>query len=108
MPVYDSAIVKLTDDSWIPDNAAAVHEIAAKHGGRYLSRSGSITTVEGEPRDADMIALIEFPLLESAQAFYDDPEYAPYPRARIAGTVSGLYAIDYTDATGGTPCLAKR
>ncbi len=107
MSVYVIAIVKVTDDSWIPDYAGAVHDIAARHGGRYLSRSGNITTVEGKPLDANVIALIEFPSLDAAQAFYDDPDYAPYLKARIAGTVSGLYAIDDTDATGGIPYLPK-
>ena len=107
MTVYVIAIVKVTDDSWVPDYAANVHELAAKHGGKYLSRSANITTVEGDPLDATLIALIEFPSLEAAQAFYGDPEYAPYLQARIAGSVSGLYAIDDTDVAGAIPYLPK-
>ena len=41
----------------------------------------------------------------ASQAFADDPEYAPYAKARIAGTVSSLFVIDDTDATGGIPYL---
>ena len=48
MTVYLIADVTVTDDSWIPDYAASVHDIVHKHGGKYLSRSGSITTLEGE------------------------------------------------------------
>jgi len=107
MSVFVIAIVKVKDDSWIPEYATTVHEIVAKHGGKYLSRSGNITTVEGEPLNADVIALIQFPSLEAAQAFYDDPAYAPHLKARIAGSVSGLYAIDDTDATGGISYLPK-
>lgn len=107
MSVFVIATVKVKDDSWIPDYAATVHEIAARHGGKYLSRSANITTVEGEPLEADVIALIEFPSLDAAQAFYGDPEYAPHLKARIAGSVSGIYAIDDTDATGGIPYLPK-
>ncbi|KKK99001.1 hypothetical protein LCGC14_2637140, partial [marine sediment metagenome] len=66
--VYVIAIVKVTDDSWVPDYAANVHELAARHGGKYLSRSANITTIEGDPLDATLIALIEFPSLEAAQA----------------------------------------
>ncbi len=107
MTVYVIATVKVTDDSWLPDYAANVHNIAAKHGGKYLSRSANVTTIEGEALDVNVIALIEFPSLEAAQAFYGDPEYAPYLQARIAGTVSALHAIDDTDATGAIPYLPK-
>ena len=47
MPVYLIANVKVTDDTWVPDYAAAVHDIAARHGGRYLSRSGNIRIHRG-------------------------------------------------------------
>ena len=49
MSVYLIADVKVTDDSWIPDYAANVHDIVRKHGGKYLSRSANITNIEGEP-----------------------------------------------------------
>ena len=45
MTVYLIAEVKVTDDAWVPDYAARVHEIAARHNGRYLSRSGNIETL---------------------------------------------------------------
>ena len=105
MAVYLIATVKVTDDSWIPDYAAKVHDIAATHGGKYLSRSANITQLEGEAPNADVVALIEFPSVTSAQAFADDPEYAPFATARQGGTVSSLFVVDDTDATGGIPYL---
>jgi len=42
MSVYLVADVKVTDDSWIPDYAANVHDIVHRHGGKYLSRSANI------------------------------------------------------------------
>ena len=47
MTVCVIADVKVTDESWLPDYAANVHEIVHKHDGKYLSRSANITTVEG-------------------------------------------------------------
>lgn len=105
MTVYLIAQVKVTDDAWIPDYAAKVHDLAAKHGGKYLSRSGSITALEGDAPDCDVVALITFPSLQDAQAFADDPEYAPFAKARQAGSDSRLFVIDDTDATGGIPYL---
>ena len=78
MPVYLIANVKVTDDAWIPGYAAVVHDIAKKHGGRYLSRSGNIHTIEGEAPDTTLIALIEFPDVASVEAFANDPDYRPH------------------------------
>lgn len=105
MAVYVLAHVKVNDDSWIPDYAANVHDIVHKHGGKYLSRSANITTIEGDPSGVTMIALIEFPTMEAVQAFGSDPAYAPYAQARIAGTNSTLEVIDDTDAAGTIPYL---
>ena len=66
MSVYLIADVKVTDESWIPDYAANVHDIVHKHGGKYLSRSANITNIEGEPLDTTLIALIEFPVTENS------------------------------------------
>lgn len=107
MSVYLIADVKVTDDSWIPDYAANVHDIVHKHGGKYLSRSANITNMEGEPLDTTLIALVEFPSLEAAQAFANDPEYASYGQARQDGSVSRFNIIDDTDVAGAIPYLGK-
>ena len=52
-----------------------------------------------------MIALIEFPSVEAAQAFVNDPEYAPYAQARQAGSDCNFYVIDDTDLAQGVPYL---
>lgn len=107
MTVYLIADVKVIDDAWIPDYAANVHDIVHKHGGKYLSRSGNITNMEGEALDTTLIALLEFPSLEAAQAFANDPAYAPYAKARQDGTVSRFNVIDDTDVAGTIPYLGK-
>jgi len=107
MSVYLIASVKVTDESWIPDYAANVHDIVHKHGGKYLSRSANITNIEGDPLDTTLIALLEFPSLEAAQAFANDPDYAPYGKARQEGSVSIFNVIDATDVAGTIPYLEK-
>jgi uncharacterized protein (DUF1330 family) len=81
MPVYVIADIKVTDDKWVADYAASVHDIVHRHGGRYLARSGNIKTLEGLPLDADLIALIEFPSSNAVDAFAADPQYAPFAAA---------------------------
>lgn len=100
------AQVKVNDDSWIPDYAANVHGIVHRHGGKYLSRSSDITTLEGPESRADLVAVIEFPTSESLHAFVNDPDYAPYAKARQQGTDSHFIVIDDTDVAGSIPYLA--
>ncbi|MCQ0970698.1 DUF1330 domain-containing protein [Paracoccus sp. TK19116] len=107
MTAYLIANVKVTDDSWVPDYAAKVHDIAAKHGGRYLSRSGAIDTLEGDAPDLSLIALIQFPDKASARGFAEDPDYAPFIEARQAGSESQFVLIDDTDLAGAIPYLSK-
>jgi uncharacterized protein (DUF1330 family) len=107
MSVFLIADVTVTDDAWIPDYAANVHGIVHKHGGKYLSRSGNITTIEGEGLDSTLIALLEFPSMEAAQSFANDPAYAEYGDARRAGSISRFHIIDDTDIAGTIPYLAN-
>jgi uncharacterized protein (DUF1330 family) len=105
MAYYVIVQVKVNDDSWIPEYAEKVHHMVHRHGGKYLSRSGNVTTLEGEESTADLIALMEFPDQDAARGFMTDPDYAPFAQARIAGTDSQMVGIDATDAAGSIPYL---
>lgn len=107
MTVFLIAEVRVTDDAWIPDYAARVHDIAAQYNGRYLSRSGNIETLEGTPTDQTLIALIQFPSRDDALAFATSTEYAPFATARKAGSVCHFRLIDDTDLAGSIPYLGK-
>jgi uncharacterized protein (DUF1330 family) len=107
MAVYVIADIKVTNDGWVPEYAASVHNLVHRHGGKYLSRSGKVKTLEGKPLDTTLIALLEFPSAEAAEAFATDPHYAPYAAARQAGSESRLQSIDDTDLAGTIPYLPK-
>jgi uncharacterized protein (DUF1330 family) len=107
MPVYLIADIKVTDGKWIPDYAASVHEIVHKHGGKYLARSGNVTTFEGRPLETNLIALLEFPSEAAVKAFASDPSYAPFAAARQRGSDSRLQVIDNTDLVGTISYLPK-
>ena len=105
MTVYLIADIKVTNDGWVPEYATNVHILVEKHGGRYLSRSGKIETLEGADKDSTLIAILEFPIREALDNFATDPEYAPYGQARQAGSVSNFHVIDDTDIAGAIPYL---
>lgn len=107
MPVYVIADVKVTDEKWIPEYAAAVHDIVHKHGGKYLARSGNIKVLEGKPLDTTLIAILQFPSTESVESFVNDPEYARFAKERQGGSESRFQLIDDTDIAGTIPYLGK-
>ena len=102
---YLIAQIKINDDKWIPEYAANVLGIVTKHGGKYLSRSTNITSLEGESLGVDLVAILSFPSMNALRAFLSDPEYAPFAKARQAGTDSHFIAIDATDAANAIPYL---
>lgn len=107
MAVYMIADIRITDDKWVPAYAASVHELVHKHGGKYLSRSGNVKTLEGSPLDTNLIALIQFPSTEAVKNFLADPEYSPFATARKNGSESRFQLIDDTDLAGTIPYLPK-
>ena len=107
MTVYVIADIKVTDDGWVPGYATNVHHLVHKHGGKYLSRSGNVKTLEGKPLDTTLIALLQFPSAAAVEAFATDPEYAPFAAARQAGSDSRFQLIDDTDLAGTISYLPK-
>lgn len=105
MTAYLIADIKVTNDRWVPEYAASVHELVHKHGGRYLSRSGNVKTLEGEPLETSLIAIMAFPSTAAAEAFVSDPGYAPFVAARRQGSESRFQLIDDTDLAGTIPYL---
>jgi len=107
MTVYMIADIKITDNKWVPAYAASVHELVHKHGGKYLSRSGNVKTLEGKPLDTNLIALIQFPSTQAVTSFLADPKYGPFAAARKDGSESRFQLIDDTDLAGTIPYLSK-
>jgi uncharacterized protein (DUF1330 family) len=67
----------ITDPAKFEQYRVEVAPIIAKHGGRYLSKAGSHRLLETDRRPPDRVALIEFPDMESLNAWYTSPEYQP-------------------------------
>ncbi len=107
MTAFLIADIKVTDDKWVPDYAASVHDLVHKHGGKYLSRSGNVKTLEGAPLDTSLIAIMAFPTAKAAESFVTDPGYIRFAAARRDGSESRFQLIDDTDLAGTIPYLAK-
>lgn len=107
MPVYVIGQTKVIDDKWIPEYRAKIHDIIQRHGGKYLTRSANIKTLEGDAPDVSLIAILEFPSAEAVEAMLNDPEYVALSEARRAGSKGSMVLIDDTDVGGSIPYLQK-
>ena len=76
--------MKITDPERYKAYMAAAPAAVAAFGGEYLVRGGRHETLEGDWRPA-RIAMLRFPSLEQAKAFYDSENYRA-ARALRAGT----------------------
>lgn len=99
MPAYAIGLYRLEDlPSWHPTYKEPVTALIEKHGGRYVARSSICPweMLEGEPpTDASSFTLIEFPDMNAARAWYNDPEYQQYIRLRQgSGTQLKLVLVD--------------
>jgi uncharacterized protein (DUF1330 family) len=87
MPAFAIGLYNIRDVSWRPAYREVVDKLVAKHGGRYVARTTNPWEVlEGAAPDVTHVTMIEFPSMEHARAWYNDPEYAPMKRLRQAGS----------------------
>lgn len=97
MQYYSVLDVTPTTEEWIPDYLPVANRLVAKHGGKYLARTGNHEQTEGEKKEAALRVILEWPSKEAAVAFMNDPEYAPHLKARTEGSVSHHYLIQAKD-----------
>ena len=100
MKYYSVLDVTPTTDAWIPEYLPTTNRLVAKHGGKYLARTGSHEQLEGDAQAAALRVVMEWPSKEAAEAFMNDPEYAPHLKARTEGSVSRHYLIEAKDEFG--------
>ena len=68
--------------------------IAEQYGGRYRARGGALDIRETDLWEPTRIVIIEFPDVQSAQAFVDSEEYAPVKPKRQNNAQCTLFIVD--------------
>ena len=66
--------MKISDPERYKQYMAAAPSVLKAHGGEFVVRGGALEVLEGEWKPARM-AVLRFPSLQAAKAFYDDPLY---------------------------------
>jgi uncharacterized protein (DUF1330 family) len=93
MTAYLFATVDVHDADGYEAYKSTAPALIEKHGGRYIVRGGANDVVEGV-WPAGRIVVLEFPDFASANAFADDPDYAPIAAIRHANSTSHVWVVE--------------
>jgi uncharacterized protein (DUF1330 family) len=66
--------MKVSDPERYKNYMAAAPAVVKAHGGEFIVRGGALEVLEGDWKPVRM-AVLRFPSLQAAKAFYDDPMY---------------------------------
>jgi uncharacterized protein (DUF1330 family) len=95
MAAYAVGLYNIWDASWRSTYRENIGALVAKHGGKYLVKSSDPwEALEGPPPQITGPTIIEFPSMEKARAWYNDPEYAPMIRLRESGARLDFYLVE--------------
>ena len=72
---------------------AAVPEVIARFGGRYLVRGGAVETLEGEWR-VPRLVVIAFDSMAQAKRFYDSPDYQEILPLRLTAADGDVVLVE--------------
>jgi uncharacterized protein (DUF1330 family) len=86
MPAYYIAEHIIIDDEKFEEYRANVAPMIAKHGGRYITRAGSHKMPEGGHWKPERVVIIEFPDMDSLDAWYGSVDYQPLLMLRKQAT----------------------
>ena len=81
--------------AWAKEYLPKAAALVAKHGGKPLIGGNStprLLALEGKPPLA--VVMLEFPSLELAQAWHDDPDYAPLKQLRQANLDMEVFVVE--------------
>jgi uncharacterized protein (DUF1330 family) len=86
MAAYAIGRLEMRNPSWVQEYGPKTAALVAKYHGKYLVRGGKIDRLEGTGTLPSVMVVLEFPSMEQARAWYNDPEYAPLIKLRQTGS----------------------
>lgn len=93
MAAYLIADIEVTDPEVYAEYTALAAAAVERYGGRVLVRGGRRVSLEGQ-WEPDRLALVEFPSMAQAHAFYESAEYQKAARIRQASACSRLLLVE--------------
>ena|SRR5438876_3571726 len=86
MAAYAIGRLDMRDPSWVQAYGPKTAALVEKYGGKYLVRGGAMERLEGFGTLPSVIVVLEFPSMEQARRWYNDPAYAPLIKLRQTGS----------------------
>jgi uncharacterized protein (DUF1330 family) len=83
--------------AWLEAYLSKTPALRAKHGGKVLiggNAPRALMALEGEAKPPLSVVILEFPSLEHAQAFHNDPDYAPLKQLRQANIDMEVFVVE--------------
>jgi uncharacterized protein (DUF1330 family) len=80
-------------EEYLPKTAALI----AKHGGKVVlggNAPQALMALEGAAKPPLSVVIVAFPSLEHAQAFHNDPDYAPLKQLRQANMDMEVFVVE--------------
>ena len=90
MKSYVFGLLYMDNWEWYEEYFPATAQLINEHGGTYLA-SGIKPNVREGDQNPNAYVLLEFPDLESAEKWYEDPRYKPLVDLRNSGGRSDIY-----------------
>ena len=95
MVAYIVAQLDVKNTNWQKEYGPKAGALVQKHGGKILAGAGSaMERLEGNREPPSVLFILEFPSLEQAKAWYNDPEYAHMIQLRQTGADADIVVID--------------
>jgi uncharacterized protein (DUF1330 family) len=95
MAAYIVAQLDVKNTNWQQEYAPKAAALVQKHGGKVLAGAGAAMEVlEGEAELPSVLFILEFPSLQQAKAWYNDPEYGPMITLRQTGAEANIVVIE--------------
>jgi uncharacterized protein (DUF1330 family) len=83
--------------AWVEEYLPKTAALIAKHGGKVLiggNAPQALMALEGAAKPPLSVVVLEFPALEYAQAFHNDPDYAPLQQLRQANIAMEVFVVE--------------
>ena len=91
---YMVGLVTVDNKDWIAEYRSKNAELLKKYGGRILVRGKPAEVLEGNAPDAHAVLVVEFPSMDQARGWYNDPDYRPLIELRQTGSKVDFLLIE--------------
>ncbi len=80
--------------AWLAEYRPKTEALVKKHSGKFLAGGGVKESLEGSGKLPSNIVVIEFPSMDHAKAWYNDPEYAPLIKLRQSSASAEIDLVE--------------